>query len=60
MGSNSGDLKYEENLHMPREAVGFATVLCLNIIIILLLSHRGVMRINETFSNYFELLRWGY
>lgn len=45
---------------MLREAVGFATVLRLNIIIILLLSHRGVMRINETFSNHFELLHWGH
>lgn len=45
---------------MLGEAAGFATVPYLNITIILLLSHRGVMGINETFSNHFELLHWGY
>lgn len=53
-------MECEEVLHMLREAAGFAAALCLHITIILLLPHRGVMEINETFSNHFELLRWGH
>jgi len=49
-----------ELLHMLKEAIGFATVLSLNIIIILLLSRRGFVKINETFANHFVLLHGEY
>lgn len=45
---------------MLTEAAGFAAALCLHTTIILLLPHRGVMGLNETFSSHFELLHWGY
>lgn len=45
---------------MLKEAIGFATVLSLNIIIILLLSRRGFVKINETFANHFVLLHGEY